>query len=216
MYKKVGVVLFFIVSLVGFVYAKPGDPGNFYGNCEIYKVNVSKLEISQDNINWLTLGEGVQEFDIVSDSASQKVAAYINGKSLLPGTYKYLRVTLSRAVGVKGKATSYGKTYYTTSSTAIVEGGKLGEASDNQKDYALCSMLIPSGFPSPDPVQTLVSSGDNLIITDTLSDPFAVESKGGAIAITFDKPIKIEFDPDESTGKVTCWPFPPHLNIKHQ
>jgi hypothetical protein len=195
-----------------FVYAGPGDAGNYYGNASVYTVTISKVEISQDNLNWTTLGEGTQEFNIASVSVGQQVRAYVSGRSIPVGTYSYLRVTVSRTMYITGVSTS--GTQYTSSATESIGGGLLGVASTNT-NTELATIVIPSSAQSPDPNETLEVSGNNLIVTATLSEPFTVTAGNGTLEINFNTQTTIEFDPDDSPGKVIFWPLPPNISIQY-
>lgn len=196
----------------GFVYAGPGDPGNYYGNASVYRVTVSKVETSQDNVSWITLGEGAQEFDIASVSVGQQAGAYVSGKSIPLGTYRYMRVTISRTMYITGVSTS--GIQYTSSTTVDIGGGLLGVATTTQNTQ-IATIVIPSSAQSPDPNETLQVSGNNLIVTSTLNEPFTVTAGSGTLEINFNTQTTIEFDPNDWSGNVIFWPIPPNISIEY-
>ncbi|NCO74356.1 MAG: hypothetical protein COW11_06535 [Candidatus Omnitrophica bacterium CG12_big_fil_rev_8_21_14_0_65_43_15] len=213
--KKLFIIIIFL-GMAGFVYANPGDSNNFYGNADgTYIVTISKIEISQDNSTWITLGEGAQQFNIASLTAGTDFSNYVSNTSITAGAYKYVRVTVSRAIQIKGSGTNSGHVYYTTAATVSVDGGSLGVASaaDDNTNYAIATIVIPSSASSPDPNEALEVSGDNLIVTRTLDELFTVTSGGGSLQITFTTQTSIEFDPDDSPGNVIFWPIPPSMSF---
>lgn len=199
-----------------FVYAGPGDSNNFYGNADgTYIVTISKIEISQNNSTWITLGEGAQVFNIASLTVGTDFSNYVSNTSITAGTYKYVRVTVSRTIQIKGSGTNSGNVYYTTAATVSLGGGSLGVASaaNDNTNYATSTIVIPSSASSPDPDEVLQVSGDNLIVTRTLDESFTVTSGGGSLRITFATQISIEFDPDDSPGNTIFWPIPPSMTF---
>lgn len=196
-----------------FLYAGPGGLGNYYGNASVYRVTVSKVETSQDNVSWITLGEGAQEFDIASVSVGQQAGAYVSGKSIPLGTYRYMRVTISRTMYITGVSVS--GTQYTSSTTVDIGGGLLGVATTTA-NAEIATIVIPSSAQSPDPThETLEVSGNNLIVTSTLDEPFTVTAGSGTLKINFNTQTTIEFDPDDYPGNVIFWPIPPNTSIQY-
>ena len=213
--RKLFIIIIFL-SMAGFVYAGPGDSNNFYGNADgTYIVTISKIEISQDNSTWITLGEGAQQFNIASLTVGTDFSNYVSNTSITAGTYKYVRVTVSRTIQIKGSGTNGGNVYYTTAATVSLGGGSLGIASaaNDNTNYATSTIVIPSSASSPDPNETLQISGDNLIATRTLDESFTVTSGGGSLRITFATQTSIEFDPDDSPGNIIFWPIPPGMTF---
>jgi hypothetical protein len=203
-----------------FLYAGPGETGNYYGNSSVYRVTISKVEVSQDKVSWITLGEGAQEFNIASVSVGQQAGAYVSGKGIPVGTYRYVRVTVSRTMYISGSGVKDSTRYYTSAET--VEGlggsGQFGVATTTT-NTEIATIVIPSQCPSPDPTrETLEVSGDNLIVTSTLEEPFTVTAGSGTLEINFHTQTTIEFDPDDVPGKIIFWPIPPIclLNIFHR
>ena len=215
--KRLFISLFALMVLLGTAgtsYAGPGDPNNFFGTSNaIYKVTISKIEISQDKTNWVTLGEGSQVFNIASLTVGSDFLNYVSNKSIPTGTYKYVRVTISRTMYIKGSGTFGGNTYYTTAGTISSDGGSLGIASTNSADYATATIVIPSVASSPDPNETLLVSGNNLIATRTLDESFTVPAGGGSLKLTFATQRTIEFDPDDVPLKTIFWPIPPNMTF---
>ncbi|MCM8800124.1 MAG: DUF4382 domain-containing protein [Candidatus Omnitrophica bacterium] len=213
--------IFFIVFTTAVIsnslaYATPGQPETFKGSCTTYRVTVKKVEISTDKQNWVVLGEGEQEFDIASAGVGEQVGSYVSATSIPAGTYRYVRVTLSRDMYVEGSATSSGTTYYTTATTMDIAGGQLGIATTDSNQQALCHIVIPSGSGetySPDPNEDLEVSGDDFIVTSTLSDPVTISESSGVLEIEFPTQNTLDFDPDDVPGKVVFWPIPPDISI---
>ena len=210
-------VLFIWIALtcaINTTLAAPGDIGNFFGNATTYQVTASKVEISQDNSTWFTLGEGVQQFDIASVNVGEDVDNYMTVTAIPAGTYRYVRVTVSRTMRINGSGVSGAATYYTTANTMNVDGGQLGVGSNLQGNQAAGTIVIPSEAPSPDPRETIEVSGDNLIVTTTLDEPFTVTAGGGTLAINFDTQNTIEFDTNESELPIPAfYPRPPNITI---
>lgn len=214
---KISVITAFLLLYLGDnLYAGPGDAGNFYGNCTTYKVSVSKVETSTDNSNWVTLGEGAQEFDIASVSVGEQAGTYVSGMAIPLGTYRYMRITVSRTMKITGSGASGGTTYYTTAATQSVGGGQLGISSTNLNSRAECTIIIPGDAPSPVADEVLVVSGDNLIVTNTLDEPFTVSAATGTLHINFKTQITLEFDINDIPGQTVFWPLPPDVDITFQ
>ena len=197
--------------------AAPGDIGNFFGNAATYQVTVNKVEISQDSSTWLTLGNGARQFDIASVNVGEDVDNYMTAAEIPAGTYRYVRVTVSRTMRINGSGVSGAVTYYTTANTMNVDGGQLGAGSNLQGNQAAGTIVIPSEAPSPDPRETIEVSGDNLIVTTTLDVPFTVTAGGGTLQINFDTQNTIEFDTNASALPIPAfYPIPPNITINFQ
>lgn len=218
--KKIFVfaVIVLMMTQAGSVLARPGQAGNFYGNATTYRVTVSKVETSQDSSTWITLGEGVQEFDIAAVNAGAQVGSYVSNRSIPAGTYRYMRITVSRTMIVNGTGATGGVTYYTTANTVNVgTGGALGLGSANQANQANATIIIPAEASSPDPRETVTISGNNLISTATLPEPFTVVEGGGTLSINFNTQRTIEFDVNDSAlPNPAFYPRPPDISIEFQ
>ncbi len=193
--------------------AAPGQAGNFFGNTTTYQVTISKIEISQDNSTWVTLGEGAQTFNIASTNVGAAVGNYVSNTAIPAGTYLYVRVTVSRTMQINGTGQTGGVTYYTTANTVNVGMGTIGIGTNIAGGQAAATIIIPSdGTPIGD--ETVVVSGGNLIVTETLSSPFTVLATGGTININFDTQNTVEFDPNENAlPNPTFYPRPPAMTI---
>jgi hypothetical protein len=215
--KKLFSFLFISVILVSgakAVLAGPGQAGNFRGSATTYRVTISKIEVSQDNSTWVTLGEGTQTFDIASVNVGAQVGNYVTDKPIPAGTYKYIRITISRTMVINGSATNAGVTYYTTGNKLPISGGNLGIGSSVVGQRADATIVIPSEAPSPDPRETLEISGNNLIVTRVLEEPFTVAPGGGTLEVNFNTQSTIEFDPNENAlPNPAFYPIPPSVTI---
>lgn len=214
--RRIFILILLVISSAllsqNFLYAGPGDAGNYYGNATSYRVTVSKVEFSQDNVSWITLGEGAQEFNIASVNVGEQAGAYVSGKSIPIGTYKYVRITVSRTMYITGVSAS--GTQYTSSTTIDIGGGALGVATATPNTQT-ATIVIPSSAPSPDPNESLEISGNNMIVTSTLSEPFTVTAGNGTLKINFNTQTTIEFDPNDSPGNIIFWPLPPNVSIEY-
>jgi hypothetical protein len=216
--KKIAATLFLgLMSLFApeIILAWPGQAGNFYGNATTYRVTVSKVETSQDGVDWHTVGEGTQTFDIASVNVGAQVGNYMSGASIPAGTYRYMRITVSRTMLINGSGSTGGVPYYTTANTINVDGGTLGVGTANQAGQAQATILIPANAQSPVAGETIQVSGNNLIVTQTLNEPFTVTAGGGTLMVNFNTQRCLEFDPNENALPNPCfYPIPPTVSIE--
>lgn len=189
--------------------AAPGDAANEYGDTTIYNITVSKVEISQDNAAWHTVGEGAQAFNICDANVGAQVGNYMTATAIPAGTYRYVRHTMSRTLQIRGTSA----TYATTAATQAVLGGQMGLAQAVALGAATGTIVIPADAAEhPMGNETVEISGNNMIVTVTLNTPFTVTGSGGTLSIAFNTQNTIEFDVG-FPGVIIFYPRPPSATI---
>lgn len=137
------------------------------GTPEIYKVRITKFELSSDNgTTWVTVFSGTSDWiDIASVTAGQKAGEFFSRLQVAPGTYNKVRVTVSATFRMKGSVAYSGNTYYTSASGATTTAA----------NYAEQDITIPSGNPTSEETMTItVGTGSTPKIVRV---SFTVENK---------------------------------------
>ena len=199
------------------VYAQPNPV--FFGNAgsEVngtYTVTIKKIEISQDGSNWVTEGEGSRTFNIALGNVGSQIGNYASNASIPPGTYLYIRNTLSRTMTIKGYGTYSGTTYYTSMQNGTVgTNPAFWKATTDSNKYEAVSFQVPADAQGG-PGETLVISGDDMISTRQFPTPVVIGAGHTvSIEVSFNTRSMIGF---ESTGggDYVFYPMPPVENPK--
>ena len=136
------------------------------GAAVTYNVTMNKMEVSTSgsSTNAVTIVSSPQTFDIAAANAGAVVGSWFSGTTLAPGTYNWMRRTVSRTFTAKGYLTYRGNVYYTSSNPdtatygrgtnlrAVAAGTYTFVGSDAPADYAVVSFSIPDppgGFSLP-------------------------------------------------------------------
>ena len=110
-----------------------------------YTVTMTKVEISTDGTNFITVFEGSSSINIASATAGAQVGSLVSGTAVPPGTYTTVRVTLGTNLLIKGFITISGSTYFTNGGTDgngfTVNSGVVDTPGSG---YAISTFTIPS------------------------------------------------------------------------
>jgi hypothetical protein len=112
-----------------------------------YTVTITKIEISTDGSNFVTVFSGSSAVNIASASAGAAVAGLVSGASVPPGTYNTVRVTLAANLLLKGYRNISGDTWYTqggTDTNGFTSVSGTDQAS-SQSNYTISTFTIPAG-----------------------------------------------------------------------
>ena len=109
-----------------------------------YKITMNQLEVSTtgDATGAVTVVSTPQQFDIAAFNAGAVVGSWFSGVNLAPGTYDWMRRTVSRTFYGQGYVTSGGFDYYTSSNPDTVTFG----AGTNMR--AVAAGTFPSNPPA--------------------------------------------------------------------
>lgn len=165
-----------------------------------YTVIMKRVEISTDGTSWVTLGDTQTSFNIASGDAGATIGTFISNASIPVGTYTRLRATQSRRITIKGRSGAQGGNYYyTTTANGIHSGsgmylaGAVAVASWPPADYEGVDFQVPADA-TGQPGETLVISGDDMIMTKDLSGDPIVISEGATL------PMSLSFDTQNMIG----------------
>ena len=117
------------------------------GNADgTYTVTITKVEMSTDGTNFVTVFSGSSSINIASVSAGAQAAALASGASLPPGSYTTVRVTLGSTMQIKGYINISGSTWYTiggldSNGFSSVAGT---DQQNSQSNYAISTFTIPT------------------------------------------------------------------------
>ncbi len=108
-----------------------------------YTVTVTKIELSTDGTNFITVFDGSSAINIASVTAGAQAAGLVSGAAVPPGTYTTVRTTIGANLLIKGYINIGGTTFYTNNDSDGF-GSAAGNDNQNQPDYAISTFAVPA------------------------------------------------------------------------
>lgn len=219
-----GLVVFFSLAFINEAFPKDCPAyATACGTPKVYQLTMNKLEVSTTGsaTDATTIVSTPTAFDIASASAGVQVGSWFSGANLPPGTYNWMRRTISRSFSIQGYVTSGGVDYYTsnapdtstfgpdTNINSVSTGTYSFTGSDVPSDYAAVTYTAddPSDHGITLPAGISFTS-DSIVEIDT-SSPMTVElGKTMTMQITFNVTNTIELQPYDGSNpgylKMSC------------
>lgn len=183
-----------------------------------YTITIRKIEISQDGTSWITLAESDQSFNIASVAIGQSMGSYLNVSNVSVGTYTRLRVTLSRTMTIKGRTLNpqAGNYYYTTTQngqTAGFNNAGVSAVLPLPANYEAVTFQVPADAQESQADVSMQISGDNMIMTENISDDPIVISEGQVqdMFVSFNTDNMVGFE--QAGPNYIFYPLPPEENF---
>jgi len=220
--KKLLVLVFFgsIFFVLPIAFANGPNPV-FLGDAGdgTYTITMKKMEISEDQTTWVTLGEQTKAFNIASKDVGATVDSYISNSSIPIGTYNYLRFTLSRTIIIEGQGDYSGSTYYTSTQNGsfITGGNTFYFASTDEGGLESVSFKVPDDAEGGEN-ETLTLTDTDMIITKDLSgNPIVInEDDTKGMVMSFNTESMIGFEYHDGEGKYYFYPMPPDSDYSEE
>ena len=168
------------------------------GASAVYNVTMNKTEVSTtgSSTGAVTIVETPQTFDIASANAGARVGGWFSGANLPPGTYNWMRRTVSRTFSGKGYVTSGGYDWYTSNNpdTSFGSGTNLRRVATGAytfigtsvpSDYAEINFSVPT---PPDPSYLpsgMTMTADSIVQEDTSTTVIIEKGRKSTMRITF-------------------------------
>lgn len=153
--KKIILSIFAIVIIASFIFCADSfarDCPNYRAGCgapDIYEVTMNQLEVSTSGseTNAITVVTTPQTFDIAQANAGAVVGSWFSGTTLPPGTYNWMRRTVSRTFSGKGYVNANNFDWYTCSSPDTANfGSETNLCREAEGTYTFVGSDVPSDY----------------------------------------------------------------------